>query len=696
MHKLSKLSLATGILCLLATMGIAEVTPSFPDPPELIYRNENGDSYRIVGYQNVIGKSRPYYFDNEGVKRYITSLEGIALKGTPEQVTTYSILPDSYFLSQTTANPAIGKKAEIVLTELLLNPYTLNLSEHKANEALCSIFWIRNQEQTPIYLNRPVRELLATTIELPNSHKTGAEIDGYPVLTFFLNGIAIPPSPQAHSVEKMLKAELPESGEIDTLLEVAARSGFSDFVESHLETAKNLNKDAYLDIAYAAVSTSHLSTLKLLLPVPSENEKVNLPLKTIPFSLVQTALKRGHRDILLYLLQHPKLDQRHDQDRSFLTLSLIAADFDIAEMLSQAGFPLEGSRDLAREAAKTCLIFNRLDFFEALASEYKFKAKDLADRRHTTVFHRVAPFADVDTLDRIKEFGIPIDKEDQSSYTPLILAAGFGNIPAVCWFIDQGARIDHKNSYGHTALQYSIIKKQEEATYCLLEQGSDVNLPGPKGVTPLMQAALFRDQIGASAIAELGGIWNLDSEYLDPCLEFVLQQDLAKVLEISLQQGLSRDYRIRNKWPLNWLANYFGATACQALTQPHPFSISEIDQSDQIELKLDLFDRELESMIALNQATPDSIELRVLITSKGKTMLPVLETKTGRFLENYLRKLFTGLIASDVSSLLPNDASALSVEIRYHPKLGTSIFSEKTTILSTYKVSLPQIEAEQI
>lgn len=265
----------------------------------------------------------------------------------------------------------------------------------------------------------------------------------------------------------------------------------------------------------------------------------------------------GHLESILALESSFKTKAGKPHLGGLLRDAIIRKQFDVAEALVAFGAVFSGS-DFNRETgAYEAVLHNRIELAENLMSLEK-----LSPERKARLVWKVAAWATPAVLEKLASIGAELDEPDEDGNTPLMLAAGYGNIQAVCWFLDRGARLEQVNKRGHTALQYSIVQRQMEAASCILDRGADINSLGPKGVTPYMQALLFEDADIAKAIGELGGIWNLDSEFLDATVRSVAEQDSDFALELALEQGLDRQSRIFGNWPLDWFLAYYEARAC--------------------------------------------------------------------------------------------------------------------------------------
>ena len=73
--------------------------------------------------------------------------------------------------------------------------------------------------------------------------------------------------------------------------------------------------------------------------------------------------------------------------------------------------------------------------------------------------------------------------------TPLLLATFWGDAEAVGSALDAGAKVDHADNDGMTALSWAAIGNQTAVAKLLIERGAAVNHVDRFGMTPLLYAA---------------------------------------------------------------------------------------------------------------------------------------------------------------------------------------------------------------
>jgi ankyrin repeat protein len=90
---------------------------------------------------------------------------------------------------------------------------------------------------------------------------------------------------------------------------------------------------------------------------------------------------------------------------------------------------------------------------------------------------------------RLLRAGADLNAANERGLTPLMRAAGWGQLAVLRLLISRGADMNAKSRDGHTALTASASWGHLEVTRCLLNNGADVNSRVADGWTPLMWAS---------------------------------------------------------------------------------------------------------------------------------------------------------------------------------------------------------------
>ncbi|KAJ6159236.1 hypothetical protein N7485_012062 [Penicillium canescens] len=99
-------------------------------------------------------------------------------------------------------------------------------------------------------------------------------------------------------------------------------------------------------------------------------------------------------------------------------------------------------------------------------------------------------------IELLNNHDIQVDRPDISGRTPLSLAAQLGHIDIIRHLVDNGARVESKDSNMRTPLSWAGTdkhsKSNDDVIKCLLDQGSDINAEDSCKKTPLFWAVSER------------------------------------------------------------------------------------------------------------------------------------------------------------------------------------------------------------
>lgn len=128
--------------------------------------------------------------------------------------------------------------------------------------------------------------------------------------------------------------------------------------------------------------------------------------------------------------------------------------------------------------------------------------------------------------------------DDETEETPaLIEAVVYGDIDEVTKLLDNGEKLDVKDTYGYSPLHWAVMDESPSMTYYLLNAGADPNQEDDYGLTPLMTAA----ERGNVEIVNLLLSADADPNYIDydysTPLIYAIYGENAEVVELLLQAG---------------------------------------------------------------------------------------------------------------------------------------------------------------
>eukprot|EP01125_Pyxidicula_operculata_P010091 TRINITY_DN3322_c0_g1_i1.p1 TRINITY_DN3322_c0_g1~~TRINITY_DN3322_c0_g1_i1.p1 ORF type:complete len:270 (-),score=36.73 TRINITY_DN3322_c0_g1_i1:183-992(-) len=126
----------------------------------------------------------------------------------------------------------------------------------------------------------------------------------------------------------------------------------------------------------------------------------------------------------------------------------------------------------------------------------------------------------------------------------LMWATRQGNVDAIRILIQKYALpLNHQNYEGETALHIAITNENIQIVECLIENGSNINLPNIRGETPLhVAAALGHNEIVKLLVRE-GASIEAEDECGDTPLHFAVREEKLFVIEYLLSVGANSDHK---------------------------------------------------------------------------------------------------------------------------------------------------------
>lgn len=377
---------------------------------------------------------------------------------------------------------------------------------------------------------------------------------------------------------------------------------------------------------------------------------------------ISLAIINGHKATMLAMLKHPQSPNLSKKLLEYIIeISIYENQIDILELLLDKAKPFRLNESFIGILIAFCLSNNRADIIQSIESPqrlFDFSKLEFLDGRNA--FHETASFADPSFLQYISERGVPIDEATTSGLTPIMIAAGSGNLQAISWFASNGANLESADEQGITPLLHAIDQMQAESVSALLDIGADINKEGPGGLTPLMFAILDQDIPCLNKILEAQAQWDLDSKQVDRCLLIATYLDSAGAIARAIEQGIGQDHLLYKKWSLGWIANYLNAEKIETMLQKtkplNAQSLSIEKYKILVKQHQDLLARQLK----WRPGVPGKIRATCIISPSGVPYLPIVKTE----MEDKDKADVTRLIESfkfDLNSL-PEHASWIGVE----------------------------------
>ena len=112
------------------------------------------------------------------------------------------------------------------------------------------------------------------------------------------------------------------------------------------------------------------------------------------------------------------------------------------------------------------------------------RTRQYAARASNQLMAEAVHRCDLGLMYALLERGAHANVRDRDGFTPLMIAATFGDLPLASTLLDRGAARDTRTTAGGTALFYAIFRNDPALVELLLSRGADPNLPGIQD-TPL-------------------------------------------------------------------------------------------------------------------------------------------------------------------------------------------------------------------
>lgn len=393
-------------------------------------------------------------------------------------------------------------------------------------------------------------------------------LSGYPLVWLVKDG-ALVAKPESLPFDPLLV----EGGALDielhskfkdgsgrTVAHYLAANGLVTELETLLSSKKKLasseDKRDKLPIALASV-TGRAECARVLLEAGSPRldgwESLNV--------IAREAAMNGHRGVVAQLT-NGKSDRNSKWERSW-AMATASNNFytDIVKDLIERKASISMPDDKRAASLFGTFTEGYPDLAFVLMDHYKMKPKQI-EFGGGNLFHAVAGYADVELLESVRGFEIDMLAKSEKGVFPLDVAIAFGNVPAICWFLENGGRPDYEGEALVDPFQQAIQNGRLDSVTCLISYGYDVNDEISQGVTPLMYATYGRRFGIAEALLEAGGAWELDHTVVDLLLLRVLENDKLELLRSMVEQGLSVDRKVFGELSLASISDFYESSRC--------------------------------------------------------------------------------------------------------------------------------------
>jgi len=99
-------------------------------------------------------------------------------------------------------------------------------------------------------------------------------------------------------------------------------------------------------------------------------------------------------------------------------------------------------------------------------------------------FRRALKRSDLSAVGKLLDAGFDVNTRGAGRWTPLILAAIEGNVPALSLLLAKGAAVNEVDNWGVSALAYAALEGRVKAIEVLLQAGASIEVR-PHGVSLL-------------------------------------------------------------------------------------------------------------------------------------------------------------------------------------------------------------------
>ncbi|KAI1270889.1 ankyrin repeat-containing domain protein [Xylaria sp. FL0933] len=277
------------------------------------------------------------------------------------------------------------------------------------------------------------------------------------------------------------------ASEIALTIEEAARTGAVDYANNLLATegGDSLSQSALLGAIRAASSSGSESlAIGLIDRLSSEGRD---ELSKCGKHLLFRAARLGLAGLAEKLLEigtqvDPEIPYSQGSLATPLCIAAAAGRTSVVEVLLNHGANVEFRSHLKRTPLALAAARGNADVIECLVEQGKAdieQADDGNDRKQTqTPFFIACEWGNPVAVEKFIQLGVDPNKPDTMGFSPIIVAASYGNWRTIQCLLDHGVSIETAGPGGRgTALRYALANGHVEAVRRLLEKGADPSSP---------------------------------------------------------------------------------------------------------------------------------------------------------------------------------------------------------------------------
>lgn len=142
----------------------------------------------------------------------------------------------------------------------------------------------------------------------------------------------------------------------------------------------------------------------------------------------------------------------------------------------------------------------------------------------------------LDTVEKLYSINAnSINIEDETGYTPLVLACYYGHLDIVSFLVDKVKSLNDKTSYG-SPLMAATVKGYEDIVEILLENKVNPNLTDKNGSTAAHYAVLFKNYVIVEKLYNANADFTIKNNVNQSALDYANSQEdkkLNKILKLN-------------------------------------------------------------------------------------------------------------------------------------------------------------------
>lgn len=432
-------------------------------------------------------------------------------------------------------------------------------------------------------------------------------------------------TPSASDEEELVAVDTEKRGEIF----YAAANGKSDKVAELLASDKKLvravDDSEYLPIRYAA-ENGRTKVVEVLL----ENKSPIVDGWGELSSVLMTAATNGHFETLKGLMPKKPKGPTQRWHCSWAASEALNENYeDIANYLLDFKPDVQFSGLSKKQVVLDKISRGYPELGFSLMNQ--FGIDPTFDVNGVTALHSVAGYADASLLEKVHSLGIDPRTVASDGSEPLDFALGFGNVDAICWFIEgRGEELDGKElarSFAH-----AIAKGRKSSIECLLGYGYSANVEIQGGVSAVVFAVVRRKFDIASLLIANGAVMDPASKYSPLVVSRLIEGDQVELLTSFGEQSLDWGQRLWGALSIRSAAEAVGAEKILAYLEREQidagesgeaFSLQDLDEKPRLltPLVVDYSD-ELRAQFG---SRSESVE--IVISSSGEPLFVIPENE---------------------------------------------------------------------